>query len=403
MLTNRWIALAIIFLSFLQLTLNWFAVVPGFGGMIAEMHLSLPQIGLIVSAFIAGYGLAHIPGGLIAARWGIRFALLFGIALETIGAAISARAPGFETLLVGRFIAGAGGSIYIGAAIGLTTAWFREHELVTATGLITGVAFALGAAIGLYGWGPIVAAAGWRGALMWGAGVGAVSFAGMLLFYPTPPGGAAAAEGAHHLSVAALKRVFGNRDLWIMGFAFLGGYGAYFTAVELMPQFAASQLHASAPEAGLLGAVMLLAGIPGSYLGGWLADKVFGLVPTFLGALFIEGVALLLVPHLGIAALMVAGAAVGGIGILGFVAWISLPGLYKERIHLSDIPTAVGLMFTIAAIGGVVVPALYARIAGSMGYGAGWTLLGALTIVLSLLSLAVRRPSVAPGAVAQQA
>ncbi len=78
-LKNCWIALTIIFASFLQFTMNWFDIVPAFGPIIGQMHLGLSQIGLIIGAFIAGYGLAHIPGGLIAEAYGMRFALLLGI------------------------------------------------------------------------------------------------------------------------------------------------------------------------------------------------------------------------------------------------------------------------------------------------------------------------------------
>ena len=105
------------------------------------MHLSFPQVGVIVGTFIAGYGVAHIPAGWIAERFGMRSAMLLGIALESAGAGVTAWAPSFETLLVGRFLCGIGGSIYIGSAVGLITAWFRGRELGTANALITGVAF----------------------------------------------------------------------------------------------------------------------------------------------------------------------------------------------------------------------------------------------------------------------
>src|SRR5471032_905201 len=129
---NRCLALAIIFVSFLQFTLNWFNIVPTFGSLVSEMHLTLAQLGVAIGMFIAGYGLAHIPGGMLAEAFGMRFAMLFGIAVETLGTAISAAAHHYDVLLIGRFICGVGGSVYIGSAIGLTTAWFRDHELATA-------------------------------------------------------------------------------------------------------------------------------------------------------------------------------------------------------------------------------------------------------------------------------
>ena len=389
---NRWIALAIIFVSFLQLTLNWFAIVPAFGPLITTMHLGLPQIGLIVGAFIAGYGLAHIPAGLIAEAWGVRTALLLGIALETAGATLTAVAPDLRILLLARFICGVGGSIYIGSAIGLTTAWFRDHELVTATGLITGVAFALGAAIGLFAWGPLVEVVGWRSALGWGAAVGAITFLAMLVLFPRPPGKAGEQICGAHLDFAAMKRVFGDRDLWLLGVAFLGGYGAYFTTAQLLPDYAQTALHLSAQQSQFLGVIVLVAGIPGSFLGGWLADRLLSVTPIFLTACLVEGVTLLLIPKLSFGGLEIAAALIGGFGIFAFVGWISTPGLYRERLRIADVPTAAGLLFSIAAIGGVAVPALYSRIATHFGYSAGWRFMAVLCVATAFICLAARRP-----------
>src|ERR1700731_1745811 len=180
---SRWLALAIIFASFLQFTINWFDIFPTFGSLVSEMHLALPQLGVVVGMFIAGYGLVHIPGGMLAEAFGMRFAMLFGIAVETLGTVTSAAAHGYEVLLIGRFLCGVGGSVYFGSAVGLTTAWFRNHELARASGMITGVAFTVGAALGLYVWTHVVTALGWREALMLGALVGAATFAALVFVF----------------------------------------------------------------------------------------------------------------------------------------------------------------------------------------------------------------------------
>ncbi len=393
---NRWVALTIIFVSFFQLTLNWFAVVPAFGAIASQMHLGLPQIGLIVGAFIGGYGLAHIPGGLIAEAYGMRFAMLLGIGLETAGAIVTAVAPDYPVLLLGRFVAGAGGSIYIGSAIGLTAAWFRKREIVTATSMVTGVAFTIGAAIALFGWGPLVADLGWRGALLCGAGIGAASFLFVTALFPTPPNAAGQVLG-RHLDIAALTRVFAHADLWLLGLSFVGGYGAYFTAAQLLPEYAQSQHGLSAGAADQLGVILLLAGIAGSFLGGWLADKVFGVIPTFLGACILESFALVMLPFVGPVGLQICAAAIGGFAILAFVSWVSLPGVLSGRIAVADIPTAAGLMLTIAAVGGVGMPALYGHVVQDFGYKIGWLGCAALCFVLALVSLIAWRPRTQAG------
>lgn len=391
---NRWIALSIIFVSFLQFTLNWFNVVPCFGGIIQEMHIGLPAIGSIVGMFLLGYGIMHIPGGLISEQFGMRSAMLLGIGIETVGTAVTGLAPSLNMLLVGRVLCGVGGSIYLGSAIGITTAWFRGKELVTASGLITGVAFTLGAAIGIFPWHAVVTAFGWRDANLVGAAVGAATFFMVLLIFPVPPHTQEHIEEGHHLDGASLKRVFANRNLWLIGLSDLGAYGAYFTAVQLLPNFAQQHLGMGPGSAAAVGTIILISGIPGSFVGGWLADRVFGVVPTFLGACGIICLCLFAIPFVGPNGLYVLAALLGGVAILGFVGWISLPGLYAADLTLSDIPTAAGLMLSIAAIGGVLVPNLYGHIAAAYGYTAAWEALGVLAAVTACAGLFVKSPSV---------
>lgn len=389
---SRWTALAVIFFSFIQFTLNWFNVVPTFSGVAGEMRLTPAQIGVVVGLFIAGYGVAHIPGGMIAEAFGLKFAMLLGIAVETGGALLSARAGGYEVLLTGRFLCGIGGSIYLGSAIGLTAAWFRNDELATANGLITGVAFTVGAVLGLHGWSALVEDYGWRTALSLGAAFGAATLIVLLFLFPEPPPAEREQIGAHHLNLASLKRTFGNRNLWLLGITFSGGYGSYFTAAQLLPAFATAHLRLAPDTGATIAALLLVSGMAGGILGGWLADKVFGPTATMAGAFIVESVALLLVPHLGLAGLMGAAAVIGASAILGFVVWIGFPGLYRNEIEVADIPTAAGLMLTIVAVGGVVVPTLYGKLVEVFGYPHAWTFLGLATLAATCTCLGVRKP-----------
>lgn len=389
---NRWVALTIIFLSFVQFPLNWFTIIPAFTPISETMHIGLPQIGLLVSAFIAGYGIAHIPAGLIAEAVGFKKALLIGVAVETIGAVLSAIAHDYSILLISRLLCGIGGSIFIGSAIGLTTAWFRDHDLVTATGLVTGVAYAVGAAIGLFAWTALLQLVGWRMSLLAGAAVGGLTFVCLIFLFPEPPVSEADDTSGSHLDTAAMKRVFGDVNLWLLGIAFLGGYGAYFVTAQLLPNYAQHALGLSSSKAEFIGTITLVAAVPGSLLGGWLADRVFGAMPVFFGACIIEGITIFCIPYFGTQGVEVAAGIIGAIFILGFVAWVSTPGLYRKRIHLSDVPTAAGMLLTFAAVGGVGAPVIYTQIVGRFGYEAGWHFAGIICIVTSLACLGAKRP-----------
>ncbi len=389
-MANRWVALAIIFLSFIQFTLNWFCIIPAFSSIAAEMHLSFGQIGFIVGIFIAGYGVAHIPGGWIAERYGMRAAILLGIVVETAGAGVTGWAPSYETLLAGRLLCGVGGSIYIGSAVGLTAAWFHDRELALANSIITGIAFTVGAATGLFGWSLIVTALGWREAIEVGAGVGVATLALMMLLFPTPPRRASDVVLGEHLGMASLRRVFGSRILWLMGLAFLGGYGSYFSAAQLLPHYAQARLSLAPADAEQISVILLLSGVPGAFIGGWLADRLFGIVPVFLAACLLEGVALILVPYLGVTGLEVAAAVIGGTAITAFVVWVTIPGQQSQAFRISDVPTAVGLMLTIVAVGGAAMPPLYSMITTRWNPESAWAFEGVASMAFAAIALLAR-------------
>ncbi|MEO9338295.1 MFS transporter [Mesorhizobium sp. SB112] len=384
---NRWVALAIIFLSFQQFTLNWFSIVPAFGGIVGDMEISFAEVGVIVGMFIAGYGIAHIPGGWLAEKYGMRMAMIMGIVVQTVGAALSGWAPNYEVLLFARLLCGIGGSIYIGSAIGLTAAWFRGKELALANGIIQGGGFTTGAAIGLFVWVPIIAAFGWRGGLLIGAAIGLVTLVFVVLLFPAPPSRSDDVIEGHHLGKESLRRVFGNPRLWIMGVAILGAYGSYFSAAQLLPSYAEMNLNVDSTASSSIGLILLLAGIPGGLIGGWLTDKVLGVLPTFLVACVIEAIAFLLIPHLGLFGLQLAAAVIGITLIAAFVPWVSIPGERDSGFHISDVPTAVGLMLSIAAIGGALIPPLFSKIAAVWDFDTAWRFQAALTFGCALIAL----------------
>jgi len=249
--------------------------------------------------------------------------------------------------------------------------------------------FTVGAAIGLFGWGSIIASVGWREGLLIGAGVGLATLILMFVLFPTPPSSSGEVLQGEHLGPESLRRVFGNSTLWIMGFALLGGYGSYFSAAQLLPHYAQSTLDIDAGTAEAISVILLVSRIPGAFIG-WLTDRALGAVPTFLAALVLEAIAFLLIPYLGLHGVEIAAAIIGAAGIAAFVPFVTIPGQQGSVFHISDIPTAVGLMLTIAAVGGAVVPPLFSRIASDFGFQAAWSFEGVISLGFARLALVAR-------------
>lgn len=384
---NRWIALSITCLAFLQLTINWFDIVPFIPNLMDENGLSLVEIGSLVSAFLAGYGIMHIPAGIIAERLGTRNGLVIGLAIEGLGAAITAAGSDFGILLLSRALAGAGAATIVGSSLGIIAGWFRDKEFALATGIVFSVAFTVGAAIGIYFWEFIGEAIGWRQALWVGVVISAALIVVTMLVDPSPPTeepAPATTMGSGH-GLASLGRVFSNGRLWLMGLAFFGGYGSYFATANLLPGYVVDTLNVTEGQAHLVSAIYMLVAIPAGLVGGWLVDKVIGVRMTMFLGILLEGAGLLILPHVtSLPAMMIVGILIGSLAMVSTTAWFTIPGTTRNILS-SDVPTAGGLMLSIVAIGGVIMPVVYAWLASSINESVGWSTLGVITILTGLL------------------
>ena len=77
------------------------------GPLTSELGLSDTQFGWVLSALL-GYALFQTPGGFLADRFGARVALTSVVALWSVFTALTGLARGYLTLLVYRFLFGAG-------------------------------------------------------------------------------------------------------------------------------------------------------------------------------------------------------------------------------------------------------------------------------------------------------
>jgi MFS transporter, ACS family, D-galactonate transporter len=190
---------------------------------------------------------------------------------------------------------------------------------------------------------------------------------------------------------AALHASIMSRDLWIYGTALLGGYGAYFTTSQLFSEYVTLNRHFEPSSGGLLSALILLAGIPGSVLGGYYADRSTRLRVFVIGPLFVVAALLLLIPVVPNYALWPLGIGIGFFLIFGFAAWLSVPPRVS-RINHEYIGTATGLMLTLAAIGGFFIPIIFGHLVPHTSFDTGWVFLAIVSFAFALVGLAGRNP-----------
>jgi MFS transporter, ACS family, glucarate transporter len=259
------------------------------GPITSELGLSDTQFGWVLSAFALGYALFQTPGGLIADRFGARLALTSVVTLWSVFTALTGMARTFVTLLVYRFLFGAGEA----GAYPTCARAFYNWLPVAERGLAQGINFSgarLGAAFALPAIAWLVSTAGWRLAFF---ALGAIGFvyAGIWWWWfrdsPEEHGSVTVGErsliassrpaGATAPSASPLRfaTIVGSANVWIaMGQYFASNFTFFFCLTWLFP-FLQRTYGLQATQAGLLSSAPLVGGAVGNWVGGALVDMLY--------------------------------------------------------------------------------------------------------------------------------
>lgn len=385
----RWGMLALISAGFIALTLNWFDVAAAFPLIGAEFGVGLGPLSFLISLFLVGYGVAHIPGGMLATAIGMKKTLVIGLAVQGVAGVMSGLSYSYTELALFRVVSGIGGSVFIAVGFAAVIVWFHDRQVTLALGISGGAAFSAGAAFALYVWIYLQQATGWHTSLVL-AGAFALAVAVALQLWFRTPHDVPALAGAR-FERASMRASLASRDLWIYGIALLGAYGAYFTTSQLFTEYAIAERGFDASRGGLLAALIALAGIPGGVLGGYLADRSRNLRLFVVGSFVTAAVLLALIPVVSTGWLWVLGIGIGFFVIFGFAAWSAVPSRVSKIRH-EYIGTATGLMLTLAAVGGFFIPIIFGHLVPATSFNTGWVFLSVVSFVFALVGLLGRNP-----------
>lgn len=264
-----------------------------------EFNLSDAQIGLLLSCFVLVNGLVTVPAGYLADRWNRSRTIGHTIIAWSGITALTAAAPNYVSLIAIRSALGFGQGITEPAAGSLLADYYPAEERGKAFSiqqvlLFTG--FGLGVALG----GLIGNSLGWRWAFVI-VGTPGVLFAFLVYKLKEPARGHG--ERIHlglatddHVEAASEPLFEGGfraflrdmvqglrqdlRTIWgitTMRYALVGVSSLLFTITAIgaaLPQFYERQLDVEPGQAeAYLGALVIMAGIPGVLLGGRFADR----------------------------------------------------------------------------------------------------------------------------------
>jgi MFS family permease len=310
-----WYALSLLtivyVLNFLDRTLIYLLFTP----IKAEMHLTDTQLALLgTTSFVIFYTLLGIPFGRMADRVSRKKLIAGGLAVWALFSGLTGFAHDFWTIFLCRVMVGVGEATLGPAALSLLSDYFPPRIRATVQAIYSsGIAIGAGLAFFLGGW--IAKNYGWRWAFYL-LGFPGLVFAVLVLLLKERPRGQTetAAATATSYSRGDWRVLFTSRPLiyLYLGYALFGLaanslsiWGAtFFTRVHGM----------DIALIGKLGGILsIAAGVPGTILGGYVADRLrrkgrggrmlfsacgaLIAVPCWIGLLFSNSVALLLVAN----------------------------------------------------------------------------------------------------------
>lgn len=259
------IALLALTISAFAIGTTEFVIVGLLPTVAADLHISLPSAGLLVSLYALGVA---IGAPLLTALTGKlpRKTLLLGLmALFTLGNLLAWQAPGYNSLIAARILTGLAHGVFFSIGSTIATGLVPKEKAASAIAIMfTGLTVALvtGVPLGTF----IGQHFGWRETFLAVSALGAIAFVVSLLFVPrsikhTPPA-----------SVAQQLKVLAQPRLLLVYATTAVGYGGSFIPFT----FLAPILQQSGFGAGAVGWVMLVYGVSvaaGNIWGGKLADR----------------------------------------------------------------------------------------------------------------------------------
>ena len=164
-MANRWIVLALVFLTRTSMGFQFQSVASVAPLMIADLALSYAQLGTLIGLYMLPGAFFALPGGVIGQRFGERRVVVAGLVLMIAGGALTAGATGFATAVAGRLLGGIGAVVMNILLAKIVSDWFAGRELSTAMAIML-TSWPVGLGLAAVTLGGLAAGTSWRTAVL---------------------------------------------------------------------------------------------------------------------------------------------------------------------------------------------------------------------------------------------
>lgn len=336
-----------------------------------DLSLSDTQLGLLGGiAFALLYSTLGVPLAALADRTGRSRVIAISLALWSLFTALCGLAQGFWHIFLARLGVGIGEAGGVAPSYALIADYFPPQRRAFALSIYS-LGIPLGSALGVLAGGYIAATVDWRVAFI------VIGLAGLVvapvfsaLVHDKPPDAAVAPERPHLAAIASM--LARKPSFWLLAFGAASssmlGYGLAFWLPSLLQRsFGLGLVETS----WFIGAVLLLGGIAGMLLGGWLGDRLgkgdrawFAWLPA--------------IAFVACVPLFAGGIATGSVA-LSFVLFLVPQGL--SYVWLGPVLSAV--QHLVPAPGRATASSLFLLVNNLIGLGGGIYALGALSDALA--------------------
>ena len=356
--------------------------------------------GWILGAFVLAYGLFEIPTGALGDRLGQRRVLMRIVVWWSSFTCLTGAANGFSTLLITRFLFGAGEAGAYPNAAGVVARWFPVQEHARTQGVIW-AASRFGGALAPLIVVPLLAAVGWR-ATFWILGATGMVWAAIWYFWfhdrPADQPGITGDElrtitentRAHRHESPPWRLLFKSSQMWlIVAMYFFYAWGSWFF-FAWFPTYLVKGAGFTESEMGIFSSLPFLLGTLGCLAGGVLSDRLvarFGLKTgrriVGCGALATSAALLLAMT------LTRSKPAIVALSSLGFgVADLMLPVAWAVCLDIgrNHTGTVTGTMNMAGQLGGFICSVLFGYIVEATGnYNSPLWIISGMVVIASIL------------------
>jgi NNP family nitrate/nitrite transporter-like MFS transporter len=323
----------------------------------AAALVSMPQ----VAAAVIG-----IPVGVYLDRVESRAVVPVAAAVLLAGSAgdwLAASVGDVSLLVASRLVAGVGMFVLWVVSINIASSTVPPTKRATATSVIIS-GYPAGYALGQLGAPRIAGAVGWPGVFpVFGGAVLLASVA-----FSLAAGRVSRSDTSSEVpSLADFRRVFGNRNVWMVVAITVLGYSLYMVFNSLMPTYIARRFGVSLAESGSFVALFPAVGILARPAGGWLSDRLLDrrrrpvFATSFAGAAVVAVAILYSTTVATLVAMLV---------LAGVFIHLQIGLLYQaiqEFVDASVAGTAVSLASVAGWVGSFVAPVVAGRLITTAG------------------------------------